>query len=50
MTDSVKDYLNEAARFPLLTTDQEIQLSRQVKRALELQATCLLYTSDAADD
>ncbi len=39
MTDSVKDYLNEAARFPLLTTDQEIQLSRQVKRALELQAT-----------
>ena len=38
MADSVKAYLNEAARFPLLTTQQEIQLSRQIKRALQLQA------------
>lgn len=37
-SDSVKEYLNLIARYPLLTTDQEIQLSRQVKRGLELQA------------
>lgn len=31
MQDSVQAYLNEIARFPLLTPEQEIQLSRQVE-------------------
>jgi RNA polymerase sigma factor (sigma-70 family) len=31
MTDSVKDYLNEIARYPLLTAEQEIQLARQIE-------------------
>lgn len=30
-TDSVKDYLNAIARYPLLTPEQEIQLARQVE-------------------
>lgn len=38
MTDSIKDYLAEIGRFPLLTGEQEIQLSRQVRRMMELQA------------
>jgi RNA polymerase sigma factor (sigma-70 family) len=37
-TDSIKDYLTEIGRFPLLTGEQEIQLSRQVRRMIELQA------------
>jgi len=36
--DHFRDYLNEIARYPLLTPDQEIQLSRQVHRMLELEA------------
>jgi RNA polymerase sigma factor (sigma-70 family) len=36
--DSMKDYLVEIGRFPLLTGEQEIQLSRQVRRMIELQA------------
>jgi len=38
MVDSVKDYLAEIGRFPLLSGEQEIQLSRQVARMRELQA------------
>jgi RNA polymerase sigma factor (sigma-70 family) len=34
----MKDYLAEIGRFPLLTGEQEIQLSRQVRRMIELQA------------
>jgi RNA polymerase sigma factor (sigma-70 family) len=37
--DSFKDYLNEIARYPLLSGEQEIQLSRQVHRMMELRAT-----------
>jgi len=37
-TDHFRDYLNEIARYPLLTPGQEIQLSRQVHRMLELEA------------
>lgn len=37
-TDSMKDYLAEIGRYPLLTGEQEIQLSRQVRRMMELQA------------
>jgi RNA polymerase primary sigma factor len=37
-TDSMKDYLAEIGRYPLLTGEQEIQLSRQVRRMIELQA------------
>ena len=37
-SDHFRDYLNEIARYPLLTPDQEIQLSRQVHRMLELEA------------
>lgn len=36
--DSFKDYLNEIARYPLLSGEQEIQLSRQVLRMMELRA------------
>lgn len=36
--DSLKDYLTEIARYPLLSGEQEIQLSRQVRRMMELQA------------
>jgi RNA polymerase sigma factor (sigma-70 family) len=36
--DSMKDYLAEIGRYPLLTGEQEIQLSRQVRRMIELQA------------
>jgi len=34
----MKDYLIEIGRYPLLTGEQEIQLSRQVQRMIELQA------------
>lgn len=36
MSDSIKDYLNGIARYPLLTAEQEIQLSRQVDAAKPL--------------
>jgi len=36
MSDSVKAYLNEISRYPLLSTEQEIQLSRQIQAAAEL--------------
>jgi RNA polymerase primary sigma factor len=36
MTDSVKDYLNLVARYPLLSAEQEIQLSRQVAAMREI--------------
>ena len=34
----MKDYLSQIGRYPLLTAEQEIQLSRQVRRMIELQA------------
>ena len=34
----MKDYLAEIGRYPLLTGEQEIQLSRPVRRMIELQA------------
>lgn len=36
-SDHFRDYLNVIGRYPLLTAEQEIQLSRQVHRMLELQ-------------
>jgi len=38
MTDSQTAYFNEIARVPLLTTDQEIQLGRQIQSMRALQA------------
>lgn len=38
MTDSIKEYLNAIARYPLLSTEQEIQLSRQVHAMREIDA------------
>jgi RNA polymerase primary sigma factor len=35
--DSAGQYLNEIARFPLLTASQEIQLGRQIKKYVELK-------------
>ena len=35
--DSAGQYLNEIARFPLLTAGQEIQLGRQIKKYVELK-------------
>ena len=37
MSDVMRDYLNEIGKYPLLTTDQEIKLSRRVKRWQELR-------------
>jgi RNA polymerase primary sigma factor len=37
MTDSVKDYLNLVARYPLLSAEQEIQLSRQVQAMRDIK-------------
>ena len=37
MSDVMRDYLNEVGKYPLLTTDQEIKLSRRVKRWQELR-------------
>jgi RNA polymerase primary sigma factor len=37
MSDSIKDYLNSIAKYPLLTPEQEIQLGRRVARLKELQ-------------
>lgn len=38
MADSIKDYLNSIAKYPLLTAEQEIQLGRRVQRLRELQS------------
>jgi RNA polymerase primary sigma factor len=37
MMSSLKDYLNEIARYPLLTVDQEIQYGRRISKMRELQ-------------
>lgn len=37
MTDSFKEYLNIAGRYPLLSPEQEIQLSRQVQAMREVE-------------
>lgn len=37
MADSIKDYLNSIAKYPLLTPQQEIQLGRRVARWQELK-------------
>lgn len=37
MSDVMRDYLNEVGKYPLLTTNQEIKLSRRVKRWQELR-------------
>ena len=37
MADSIKDYLNSIAKYPLLTPQQEIQLGRRVTRWQELR-------------
>lgn len=36
-TDSLSEYLNAIGRYPLLSAEQEIQLSRQIQRCLELK-------------
>lgn len=37
MAESFQLYLNEIGRYPLLTADEEIQLSRQIARLIELR-------------
>jgi RNA polymerase primary sigma factor len=37
MADSIKDYLNSIAKYPLLTAEQEIQLGRRVVKWRELK-------------
>ena len=37
--DSLSDYLKEIGRYPLLTPSQEIELSRQAQRYIELRDT-----------
>ena len=36
-TDSLSEYLNAIGRYPLLTPEQEIQLSRQIQRSIQLK-------------
>lgn len=38
MSDGIKDYLNDIAKYPLLTPQQEIQLGRRVARWRELKS------------
>lgn len=42
--DSVKDYFNEISRYPLLTAEQEISLSRQVEASQALPSVQTLTT------
>ena len=37
MSPSFQTYLNEIARYPLLTVDQEIQFGRRIAKMSELQ-------------
>jgi RNA polymerase primary sigma factor len=46
MSDSIKDYLNSIAKYPLLTPQQEIQLGRRVARLKELQQLQRPLTKD----
>jgi len=46
MSDSIKDYLNSIAKYPLLTPQQEIQLGRRVARLKELQQLDRPLTKD----
>jgi len=46
MVDSVKDYLNSIAKYPLLTPQQEIQLGRRVARWQELKQSERPLTND----
>jgi RNA polymerase primary sigma factor len=46
MSDSFKQYLNEIGRYPLLTAEQEIQLSRQVEAAKPLSGKAELTLAE----
>ena len=46
MADSIKDYLNSIAKYPLLTPQQEIQLGRRVARWQELRQCDRPLTTD----
>ena len=46
MADSIKDYLNSIAKYPLLTPQQEIQLGRRVSRWQELRQCERPLTND----
>jgi RNA polymerase primary sigma factor len=46
MADSIKDYLNSIAKYPLLTPQQEIQLGRRVARWQELKQCNRPLTND----
>lgn len=46
MSDSFKQYLNEIGRYPLLTAEQEIQLSRQVEAAKPLSGRAELTPAE----
>jgi len=46
MADSIKDYLNSIAKYPLLTPQQEIQLGRRVARWQELKTQDRELTDD----
>ena len=46
MADSIKDYLNSIAKYPLLTPQQEIQLGRRVAKWQELRQSDRPLTTD----
>ena len=37
MSESFQSFLNDIGRYPLLTADQEIELSRKIARFIELR-------------
>jgi len=46
MADSIKDYLNSIAKYPLLTAEQEIQLGRRIAKWRELKDLTRSLTPD----
>lgn len=46
MSDSIKDYLNSIAKYPLLTPQQEIQLGRRVEKWRELKTLARPLTKE----
>ena len=51
--DLVRLYLTDIGQYPLLTKDDEVRLAQAIEKGAEARValeTCLLYTSDAADE
>ena len=47
--DAMRDYLDAISRYPLLTTQQEIQLARKIAQYMELRDNPAPTPADRAD-